>query len=114
MVELENIKSLIYGYTATISEIKVFIVAKNTSEALDKLDILSNGKDFNLNSHSSLPILNLESVELLLIKLDFAKKALLDIEKWDDNLEDEWDDVGWRARAALNRIDTYQRVNKYE
>ena len=45
---------------------------------------------------------SLESrVKLLEKKLNIAKKALSDIVKWDDDLEEEWDDTGNRASTAL-------------
>lgn len=47
-----------YGYTATISETNVFVIAKNISEAMDKLEVLSNGSWFELTSHSSFSIVN--------------------------------------------------------
>lgn len=44
-------------------------------------------------------------IELLRQKLAKAKKALEDIKKWDDDLEDEWGDPGERASRALEAID---------
>lgn len=37
-------------------------------------------------------------------KLKVAVKALQDIKKWDDDLEDEWGDPGERANSALEKI----------
>jgi hypothetical protein len=37
-------------------------------------------------------------------KLQVAEKALNDIVKWDDDLEDEWGDPGERANFALEKI----------
>ncbi len=39
---------------------------------------------------------------LPLYKVDGLLKALNDIKDWDDDLEDEWEDQGYRAKAALN------------
>jgi hypothetical protein len=38
---------------------------------------------------------------LPLYKVDGLIKALNDIKDWDDDLEDEWEDQGYRAKAAL-------------
>lgn len=38
---------------------------------------------------------------LPLSKVDGLLKALEDIKNWDDDLEDEWEDQGYRAIAAL-------------
>jgi hypothetical protein len=38
-------------------------------------------------------------------KLLVAVKALQDVKKWDDDLEDEWGDPGERAGRALEKID---------
>jgi len=45
-----------------------------------------------------------EQIEILKQKLRVAEKALNDIMKWDDDLEDEWGDPGERANAALEKI----------
>lgn len=37
-------------------------------------------------------------------KLSIAKKALSDIKNWSEELEDEWEDTGYRAAEALNEI----------
>ena len=37
-------------------------------------------------------------------KLHVAVKALEDVKKWDDDLEDEWGDTGERASRALEKI----------
>ena len=37
-------------------------------------------------------------------KLKVAIKALQDVKKWDDDLEDEWGDPGERANSALEKI----------
>ena len=39
---------------------------------------------------------------LPLYKVDGLLKALNDIKDWDDDLEDKWEDQGYRAKAALN------------
>lgn len=39
---------------------------------------------------------------LPLYKIEGLIKALTDIKDWDDDLEDEWEDQGYRAKAALN------------
>ena len=44
------------------------------------------------------------ALELAKSKLQVAEKALNDIVKWDDDLEDEWGDPGERANAALEKI----------
>lgn len=42
-----------------------------------------------------------QALELAKSNLQVAEKALNDIVKWDDDLEDEWGDPGYRAKAAL-------------
>jgi len=37
-------------------------------------------------------------------KLKIAEKALNDIANWNDELEEEWEDAGYRAIAALKQI----------
>ena len=39
-----------------------------------------------------------------LAKIDILVKALEDIENWDDDLEDEWEDQGYRAKEALRKF----------
>jgi len=56
MVELMNIENCKFGYVAILNGEKVFVVAKNISDAMDKLEIISNGLDFKLDSYSSLKI----------------------------------------------------------
>ena len=45
-----------------------------------------------------------QALELAKAKLQVAEKALNDIVKWDDDLEDEWGDPGERANSALEKI----------
>ncbi len=45
-----------------------------------------------------------QALELAKQKLQIANKALDDIMKWDDDLEDEWGDPGNRANSALEKI----------
>jgi hypothetical protein len=45
-----------------------------------------------------------QALELAKSKLQVAEKALNDIVKWNDDLEDEWGDPGERANAALEKI----------
>jgi hypothetical protein len=44
------------------------------------------------------------ALELAKSKLQVAEKALNDIVRWDDDLEDEWGDPGERANSALEKI----------
>lgn len=44
------------------------------------------------------------ALELAKSKLQVAEKALNDIVKWDDDLEDEWGDPGNRANSALEKM----------
>ena len=44
------------------------------------------------------------ALELAKSKLQVAEKALNDIVRWDDDLEDEWGDPGERANAALEKM----------
>lgn len=44
------------------------------------------------------------ALELAKSKLKIAEQALNDIAKWDDDLEDEWSDPGYRANAAIEKI----------
>ena len=44
------------------------------------------------------------ALELAKSKLQVAEKALNDIVKWDDDLEDEWGGPGERANSALEKI----------
>jgi len=44
------------------------------------------------------------ALELATSKLQVAEKALNDIVRWDDDLEDEWGDPGNRANSALEKI----------
>lgn len=44
------------------------------------------------------------ALELAKSKLQVAEKALNDIVRWDDDLEDEWGDPGNRANSALEKI----------
>jgi len=43
-------------------------------------------------------------VERMEASLSAAKKALQDIKDWDDDLEDMWEDAGYRAIGALEDI----------
>lgn len=43
-------------------------------------------------------------VKLLEKKLNIAEKALSDIAKWNDDLDEEWDDTGNRASTALKTM----------
>jgi len=43
-------------------------------------------------------------IERLKIQLDIAKKALDDINYWDESYEDKWKDPGERASYALDII----------
>ena len=45
-----------------------------------------------------------QALELAKSKLQVAEKALNDIVKWDDDLEDEWGDPKERANSALEKI----------
>lgn len=45
-----------------------------------------------------------KALELAKSKLQVAEKALNDIVKWDEDIEDEWVDPGERANAALEKI----------
>lgn len=44
------------------------------------------------------------ALELAKSKLHVAEKALNDIIRWDDDLEDEWGDPGNRANSALEKM----------
>ena len=44
------------------------------------------------------------ALELAKSKLQVAEKALNDIVRWDDDLEDEWGDPGNRANSALEKM----------
>ena len=44
------------------------------------------------------------NIELLKKKLQVAEKALNDIVKWDDDLEDEWGDTVERASRCLEKL----------
>lgn len=44
------------------------------------------------------------SKRILAEKLSIAEKALTDIRNWDDDLEDEYADQGYRAIEALEKI----------
>lgn len=44
------------------------------------------------------------TLELAKSKLQVAEKALNDIVRWDDDLEDEWGDPGNRANSALEKM----------
>lgn len=44
------------------------------------------------------------ALELAKSKLKVAEKALNDIVRWDDDLEDEWGDPGNRANSALEKM----------
>ena len=44
------------------------------------------------------------ALELVKSKLQVAEKALNDIVRWDDDLEDEWGDPGNRANSALEKM----------
>lgn len=44
------------------------------------------------------------ALELAKSKLQVAEKALNDIVRWDDDLEDEWGDPGNRANYALEKM----------
>ena len=44
------------------------------------------------------------ALELAKSKLQVADKALNDIVRWDDDLEDEWGDPGNRANSALEKM----------
>ena len=44
------------------------------------------------------------NIELLKKKLQVAEKALNDIVKWDDDLEDEWGDPSERASRCLEKL----------
>jgi hypothetical protein len=45
-----------------------------------------------------------DKIKALEAKLSIAIKALEDIENWNDDLEDEWEDQGNRAIQALEKI----------
>jgi hypothetical protein len=45
-----------------------------------------------------------QALELAKSKLQVAEKALNDIVKWDEDLEDKWGDPGERANSALEKI----------
>jgi len=45
-----------------------------------------------------------QALELANTKLKVAEQALNDILKWDDDLQDEWGDLGERANSALEKI----------
>ena len=45
-----------------------------------------------------------QALKLAKSKIQVAEKALNDIVKWDDDLEDEWGDPGERASRALEKI----------
>ena len=44
------------------------------------------------------------ALELAKSKLKVAEKALNDIVRWDDDLDDEWGDPGNRANSALEKM----------
>lgn len=44
------------------------------------------------------------ALKLAKSKLQVAEKALNDIVRWDDDLEDEWGDPGNRANSALEKM----------
>ena len=44
------------------------------------------------------------ALELAKSKLQVAEKALNDIVRWDDDLDDEWVDPGNRANSALEKM----------
>ena len=44
------------------------------------------------------------ALELTKSKLKVAEKALNDIVRWDDDLEDEWGDPGNRANSDLEKM----------
>ena len=44
------------------------------------------------------------ALELAKSKLQVAEKALNDIVRWDNDLEDEWGDPGNRANSALEKM----------
>jgi hypothetical protein len=44
------------------------------------------------------------ALDLAKSKLQVAEKALNDIVKWDNDLEDEWGDPGERANSALEKM----------
>jgi hypothetical protein len=48
----------------------------------------------------------LDANELMkvLAKLSIARRALIDISRWDDDMEEEWGDPGERSLEALNLI----------
>lgn len=46
-----------------------------------------------------------DKIKTLEAKLIVAIKALEDIKNWDDDLEDEWEDQGYRASQALEKIE---------
>lgn len=45
-----------------------------------------------------------EQIEALKQQLTLAKQALNDIVAWNDDLEDEWGDPGFRAKDTLLRL----------
>jgi hypothetical protein len=45
-----------------------------------------------------------EELAQLRAKLIVATKALHDIKNWNDELEDEWEDQGYRAKDALEKM----------
>lgn len=45
-----------------------------------------------------------EELKTSVEKVRIAKKALKDIASWDDDLEEEWEDPGYRAIEALKTI----------
>jgi len=49
--------------------------------------------------------------EILKQKLRIATMALEDIRKWDDDLEDEWQDQGYRAKDALEKLALIDHIN---
>jgi hypothetical protein len=51
-------------------------------------------------------------IEHLQMQLAIAKNALRDVEKWDGDLKDKWEDPGYRAIAALKSISEVTLPNK--
>ena len=69
-------------------------IAKNPPELFCLCEEDKANEILNLNKAPVIGTLPLSKVEGLL-------KALTDIKDWDDDLEDEWEDQGYRAIAAL-------------
>lgn len=45
-----------YGYLCSIEGEKIFVVAVNVADCLDQLEKLATGKNYQMETHSSVPI----------------------------------------------------------